>query len=166
MWMVRFVTFVQKDLFPDKYLWKQMWQIWTSTSTGTMVFCWSCKQSWSWTNAKKFLRFLGLMRSRSSNRILYRPANGREISSSLFGQTRRTRLYFFSTLCLTNWVSKFTLYNFLLGCACSSCYLAANLSEMQSALWTNHCIKLSLFMQQLPPKYWEHFESTARILKF
>ena len=28
-----------------------------------------------------------------SNWILYRPVNGREISSSVFGKTRRTRLY-------------------------------------------------------------------------
>ena len=27
------------------------WQIWPSTSMGTMVFCWSCKQSWSWSYA-------------------------------------------------------------------------------------------------------------------
>ena len=30
---------------------EQKWQIWPSTSTGTMVFCWSCKQSWSRSNA-------------------------------------------------------------------------------------------------------------------
>ena len=61
MWMVRFVTFVHKDLFP----------------------------------AKTNLSFLVLIiRSRSSNRILYKPANGREISSSVFCQTRCTRLYF------------------------------------------------------------------------
>ena len=97
MWMFRFVTFVFTSICQGTNPCEQKWQIWTSTSTGTMVFCWSCKQSWSWTNAKKFLRFLGLMRSRSSNRILYRPANGREISSSLFGQTRRTRLYILNT---------------------------------------------------------------------
>ena len=27
MWMVRFVTFVHKDLFPDKYLWSSTWEI-------------------------------------------------------------------------------------------------------------------------------------------
>ena len=27
MWMVRFVTFVHKDLFPDKYLWSLTWEI-------------------------------------------------------------------------------------------------------------------------------------------
>ena len=35
------------------------------------------EQSWSWSNAKTNLRFLVLIRSRSSNRILYRPINGR-----------------------------------------------------------------------------------------
>ena len=35
------------------------------------------------------------MPSWNSNRIFDRPANGREISSSVFGLTRRTRLYLF-----------------------------------------------------------------------
>ena len=93
MWMVRFVTFVHKYLWHGTNPCEQKWQIWPSTSTGTMVFCWSCKQSWSWSNAKTNLRFLVLIRSRSSNRILYIPVNGQEISISVFGRTRRTRLY-------------------------------------------------------------------------
>ena len=36
------------------------------------------------------------MPSWNSNRIFNRPSNGREISSSVFGLTRRTRLYLFS----------------------------------------------------------------------
>ena len=36
------------------------------------------------------------MPSWNSNRIFDRPSNGREISSSVFGLTRRTRLYIFS----------------------------------------------------------------------
>ena len=51
MWMVRFVTFVHKDLCQGTNPCEQKWQIWPSTSTGTMVVCWSCKQSWSWSNA-------------------------------------------------------------------------------------------------------------------
>ena len=39
-------------------------------------------------------RILGLILSWSSNRIFDRPINGWEISSSVFGQTRCTRLYF------------------------------------------------------------------------
>ena len=27
MWMIRFVNFVHKDLFPDKYLWSLTWEI-------------------------------------------------------------------------------------------------------------------------------------------
>ena len=58
-----------------------------------ILVSWSCKQSRSWNNAKFYLTFLWLIWSWSSNRIFDRPINGREISSSVFGQTRRTRLY-------------------------------------------------------------------------
>ena len=42
--------------------------------------------------ATKFLTFCEVVRSWDSNRIFDRPRNGREISSSIFGLTRRTRL--------------------------------------------------------------------------
>ena len=37
MWMVRFVTFVHKDLFPDKYLWSSTWE--TSQSGEQIKAC-------------------------------------------------------------------------------------------------------------------------------
>ena len=63
----------------------------TVNTIRTMVSCWSCKQSSGWSYANSFLKFLVLIRSWSSNRILYRPVNGQEMSSSVFCQTRRTR---------------------------------------------------------------------------
>ena len=83
-----------KTLFSDNPC-EQKWHIWPFTSMGTMVFCWSCKQNWSWSNGNYFLRFLVLIRSWSSNRIFDRPINGWEISISVFGRTRCTRQYIF-----------------------------------------------------------------------
>ena len=93
MWMVRFVTFVHKDLCQGTNPCEQKWQIWPSTSTGTMVFCWSCKQSWSWSNANPPVAGQGLTRSQNSCRIEFSSKNGREISSSLYGTTRCGQLY-------------------------------------------------------------------------
>ena len=64
-----------------------------SNTMGTNAFCWSYKQSRSCNHRQKNLRYLGLTVSWSSNRIFDRPINGWEISSSVFGQTRCTRLY-------------------------------------------------------------------------
>ena len=72
---------------------EQKWQIWPSTSTGTMVFCWSCKQSWSWSNANPPAAGQGLTRSQNSCQIEFSSKNGREISSSLIGLTRGGQLY-------------------------------------------------------------------------
>ena len=49
MWMVRFVTFVHKDLFPDTNPCEQKWQIWPSTSTGTLslIHIWRCRRSYA-----------------------------------------------------------------------------------------------------------------------
>ena len=38
---------------------EQKWQIWPSTSMGTMVVCWSCKQSWSWKQCQIISKVLG-----------------------------------------------------------------------------------------------------------
>ena len=96
-WMVRFLTFVHKDLFPDdKSLWTTVRNLtkWPSTSTGTMVFCWSCKQSERERQNKQPTAFSVLIRFWSTHQNLFSPRKGREISSSLFDQTRLGQLYF------------------------------------------------------------------------
>ena len=84
---------VHQDLFRVTNTCEQKWQIWPSTSTRTMVFCWSCKQSWSWSNANPPVAGQGLTRSQNSCRIEFSSKNGREISSSVFGTTRWPQLY-------------------------------------------------------------------------
>ena len=69
-------------------------KIWSSTSTGTMVFCWSCKQSWSWSNANPPVAGLGLPRSQNSCRIEFSSRNDRKISSTVYSTTRWSQLYF------------------------------------------------------------------------
>ena len=64
----------------------------TYSAMGTNAFCWSYKQSRSCNHRQKNLRYLGLTVSWSSNRIFDRPINGWEISDSVFGRTRCTRL--------------------------------------------------------------------------
>ena len=95
-WMVRFLTFVHKDLFPDdKSLWTTVRNLtkWPSTSTGTMVLCWSCKQSERERQNKQPTAFSVLIRFWSTHQNLFSPRNGREISSSVFGQSRLGQLY-------------------------------------------------------------------------
>ena len=82
---------------------EQKWQIWPSTSTGTMVFCWSCKQSWNCNNANPPVAGQGLTRSQNSCRIEFSSKNGREISSSVFGTTRWPQLYILADFTL-RWV--------------------------------------------------------------
>ena len=50
-------------------------------------FCWSCKQSWSCSNANPPVAGQGLTRSQNSCRIEFSSKNGREISSSVYGTT-------------------------------------------------------------------------------
>ena len=72
----------------------------------------------------KNLRFLVLIRSRSSNRILYRPVNGREISISVFGRTRRTRLYLLKSGCYSlNSARKYVLTSSNDSLACALLHL-------------------------------------------
>ena len=72
---------------------EQKWEIWPSTSTGTMVLCWSCKQSERERQNKQPTAFSVLIRFRSTHQNWFSPRNGREISSSLFDQTRLGQLY-------------------------------------------------------------------------
>ena len=72
---------------------EQKWEIWPSTSTGTMVFCWSYKQSERERQNKQPTAFSVLIRFWSTYQNLFSPTNGQKISSSVFGQTRPTRLY-------------------------------------------------------------------------
>ena len=74
---------------------EQKWEIWPSTSTGTMVFCWSCKQSERERQNKQPTAFSVLIRFWSTHQNLFSPRNGREISSSLYGTTRLGQLYQF-----------------------------------------------------------------------
>ena len=71
---------------------EQKWEIWPSTSTGTMVFCWSCKQSERERQNKQPTAFSVLIRFWSTHQNLFSPRNGREISSSVFGTTRLGQL--------------------------------------------------------------------------
>ncbi len=82
---------------------EQKWEIWPSTSTGTMVFCWSCKQSERERQNKQPTAFSVLIRFWSTHQNWFSPRNGREISSSLFDQTRLGQLYV-----------NFGLHNFLI----------------------------------------------------
>ena len=93
MWMVRFVTFVHKDLCQGTNPCEQNLQIWSFTSMGTMVFCWSCKQSERERQNKQPTAFSVLIRFWSTHQNWFSPRNGREISSSLFDQTRLGQLY-------------------------------------------------------------------------
>ena len=71
---------------------EQKWEIWPSTTTGTMVFCWSCKQSERERQNKQPTAFSVLIRFWSTHQNLFSPRNGREISSSVFGTTRLGQL--------------------------------------------------------------------------
>ena len=52
------------------------------------------KSKWAETTTHP-IAFLGPIRSWNTNRNLFSPTNGREISSSVYGRTRPTQLYFF-----------------------------------------------------------------------
>ena len=58
-----------------------------------MCACVGQNKRWKMWYRQKNLTYLGLTVSWRSNRIFDRPINGWEISSSVFGQTRCTRLY-------------------------------------------------------------------------
>ena len=92
--MVRFVTFVHKDLFPDKYLWPLTWEIhlkilqptpWEPVSVVEVV-----NKVGDGAMATKKPKILGS--HIRNNRIFQKPINGREISISVFGTTTPTRL--------------------------------------------------------------------------
>ena len=75
-------------------------------SSGSIVTVWCKRKIAGGENCHINLRFCDLTRSWNSNRILNRPSNVREISSSNFATTRCTRLYvfffvfvFFKSLC-------------------------------------------------------------------
>ena len=72
---------------------EQKWQIWPSTSMGTMVFCWSCKQKWAWEKNKQPTAFSVLIRFWRTNQNQFSPKNGQENGSSLYGTTRLGQLY-------------------------------------------------------------------------
>ena len=55
---------------------------------------WKTKKSDRESQSKQPTAFSVLMRFRSTNRNQFSPTNGREISSSVFGQTRLGQLYF------------------------------------------------------------------------
>ena len=97
MWMVRFFIFIHKDLFFHKYLRSSKGEIHLKSCKqhhGNQCVLRSYKQSRSCNHRQKNLTYLGLTVSWSSNRIFDRPINGWEISDSVFGRTRCTRLYF------------------------------------------------------------------------
>ena len=125
--MVRFVTFVHKYLWHGTNTCEQKWQIWPSTSTGTMVFCWSCKRSWCWSNANPPVAGQGLTRSQNSCRIKFSSKNGREISSSVFGTTRWPQLYM--SRLIPSCLFKRNLFEI-----CSS---SVNQPNIKAALWSS-----------------------------
>ena len=63
------------------------------TDERMMCACVGQNKRWKMWYRQKNLTYLGLTGSWSSNRIFDRPINGWEISDSVFGQTRCTRLY-------------------------------------------------------------------------
>ena len=76
---------------------EQKWEIWPSTSTGTMVFCWSCKQSERERQNKQPTAFSVLIRFWSTHQNWFSSRNSRENSSSLYGTTRLGQLYQITT---------------------------------------------------------------------